>query len=217
MSKQARPRIGCYCRVSTAAKRRSQDKSKDRQEQYRQTFKSQKHAIETWATTNHIPTSELTWYSDRMSGKTMRRTALQRLLKDVQDGKIDTVVVYKLDRFARNLIEGIKTLADLAQRVRVVSVSENIDFSNSTGMLIASILLSVAQWQRETIVERIKDGLAARKAEGHRLGRPRDDERLAAVLKMHESGVGGKEIARQLGCSRANVYALLSRAKESAA
>jgi len=127
-------------------------------------------------------------------------------------------VVYDLSRFARNLIDGIKTLADLAQKVRVVSVSENIDFSNSTGMLIASILLSVAQWSREQTVEKIRQGLAARRAEGHKLGRPRNEKKLDEIRKLYESGLGGTAIAAKLGCSRANVYNALSKtAKDNAA
>lgn len=201
MSKKPRAKIGVYVRVSTT----------------KQDLKSQRHAIREWAASAHVPESELTWYEDKKSGKTMDRAALNRLLRHVDAGKVDTVIVYDLSRFARNMIDGLKTLAELARTVRVVSVSENIDFSNSTGMLIASILLSVAQWSREQTVEKIRQGLAARKAEGHTLGRPRDDKRLAQVLKLQESGAGVTQIAEQLGCSRQNVYSLLTRAKDSAA
>lgn len=200
--RKTKPKVGIYCRVSTTDK---------------QTTKSQRHSLREWAISAHIPESELTWYEDKQSGKTIDRPSLNRLLRHVAQGKVDTVVVYDLSRLAHNLIDGLKTLADLAHKVRVVSVSENIDFSNSTGMLIASILLSVAQWSREQTVERIRQGLAARKADGKTLGRPRDAKRLTKVRKLYDSGLGVTSIAERLRCSRQNVYALLERGKESAA
>lgn len=210
-TKQTKPKavIGAYIRVSTAAKKQNADKKKD--QEYRQTFKSQKHAIEQWAESAHIPASEIVWYADRITGKTMNRKALTRLLKHVDQGKVDCVCVYDLSRFARNRDEGIKTLADLARKCRVVSVSENIDFSNSTGMLIASILISVAQWSREQTVEKIRAGLAARRAEGHKLGRPRDMERLTEIRKWYDDGLPVKEICNKLNVSRQNIYAALKK------
>ncbi len=208
---KAKAKIGCYLRVSTASRKR------DKKDEFRQTTKSQKHAIRQWAESAHVPESELTWYEDRLSGKTMSRKALNRLLKAVDAGKIDCVVVYKLDRFARNLQEGLTVLRELAQKVRVVSVSENIDFSNSTGMLIASILLSVAQWQRETIVERIKDGIAARREEGKTVGRPRDEAKLREIRKLFDGGTPVAQIAKQMQCTRQNVYLALAKTKKDRA
>lgn len=209
-TKPGKPKIGVYVRVSTSSKKADTS-------EFRQTTKSQKLAIRQWAEVNHVQESELTWFEDRLSGKTMNRSALTRLLKAVDSGKVDTVVVYKLDRFARNLVEGIQTLATLAQKVRVVSVTEGIDFGNSTGMLIASILLSVAQWQRETIVERVKAGLAARREEGKPLGRPQNLERLNQIRQWYDSGMPVAEICQRLSCSPQNCYKALKKTKEQAA
>jgi len=196
MPRKPKPKIGCYVRVSTKDK---------------QTTASQRSSIRDWARANHIPTSELKWYEDKKSGKNTDRPALQKLLKAIDRGRVDTVVVYDLSRLARDLISGLKTLADLAQRVRVVSVSEQIDFNSSSGMLIARILLSVAQFQRETTVEKIKLGIQARRQAGKPIGRPRNQKKLNEIKRLHDKGIGVTEIAHKMKCSRANIYKALDR------
>jgi len=115
-----------------------------------------------------------------MTGTTTDRPQLAKLLRAVAKGRIDCLVVFRLDRLARSTRDGLTILADLAERgVRVVSVSENIDFGSSTGRLIASILLSVASFEREVTVERIRAGMDSAKANGTHIGRPRDAKRLA--------------------------------------
>lgn len=208
---KAKPKIAAYVRVSTSGKKA------DKRDEFRQTTKSQRLAIRQWAENSHIPPSEIVWYEDRQTGKTMERKALTRLLKHVQDGKVDCVVVFDLSRFARNLLEGLQVLADLAKRIRVVSVSENIDFGNSTGMLIAQIMLALAEWQRKNIVEKVKLGLAARKAEGKPLGRPQNTERLQQIRKWYDEGMPVAEICQRLNCSPQNTYKALKKTKEQAA
>lgn len=207
-------KIGVYVRVSTATKKRKPgDKGKP---EFRQTTKSQRLAVRLWAKSQHIPESELTWYEDRRSGKSLKgRDALARMMKDVATGKIDCVVVNDLSRLARNLMDGLKTLAELSARVRVVSVSENIDFGNSTGQLIASILLAVAQFQRELTVEKIKAGLAAARESGKTLGRPRNNERLTAI-RAYFSKHGAPATCDHFSFSRANLYRSLSKTKDAA-
>ncbi len=147
-----KPKIGCYLRISTTDK---------------QTTRSQKEAIRQWAKANHVPASELRWYEDRITGTTIDRPQLQRLQWAISKGRIDTLVVFRLDRLARNLRDGLEMLANLADKgIKVVSTSEGIQFDNSTGRLIASILLAVASFEREVTVERIKAGMQAAKAAG---------------------------------------------------
>jgi len=113
-------KIGCYLRVSTA--------------DGKQTTASQKHAVRTWAKGQHVPAGELRYFEDRKTGATADRPQLAKLLRAVERGRVDTVVVFRLDRLARNLRDGLTILSDLAERgIRVVSISENIDFGNSTG------------------------------------------------------------------------------------
>lgn len=196
MSK-TKPKIGAYLRVSTTDK---------------QTTRSQREAIRQWAKSNHIPASELRWFEDRITGTTTDRPQLKKLLWAVDKGRIDTVVVFRLDRLARNLRDGLELLANLADRgIKVVSTSEGIQFDNSTGRLIASILLSVASFEREVTVERIKAGMQAAKANGKHVGRPRNDKRLAKIRKLKDEGKSVIEISQSLGITRQAVYSALAR------
>lgn len=196
-------KIGCYLRVSTTDK---------------QTTKSQREAIRRWASAHHVRTDAIRWYEDRKSGATTERPELARLLRDIDKGKIDGVVVYKLDRLSRSLQDGISMLGALADKgIRVVSVSENIDFSNSVGRLIASVLFSVACFSREQTIERIRAGVAAAKASGKHCGRPRDEKRLNQIREWFEGGMSAIEIAERLKCSRANVYSALAKTRQESA
>lgn len=187
-------KIAAYMRVSTKDKQKTD---------------SQRESILNWTKTNHIKPSALVWYADKMSGTISKRPELDRAMRDIDNGKINCLVCFRLDRLARSTIQGLKLLATLGEKgIRVVSVSENIDFSSTTGKLIASILLSVASWEREVIVERIKAGLKATKKE---IGRPRNNERLKQIRKLHDSGMKVSDIADKLKCSRQNVYLALSR------
>ena len=195
MSK-TKPKIGVYLRVSTTD----------------QDVQSQRHAIREWAKSNHVPTTELRFYEDKKSGQTTDRPQLKKLLWAVEKGRVDAVVVFRLDRLARSLRDGLEMLATLADKgIRVVSVSENIDFGNSTGRLIASILLAVASFERETTVDRIKAGMAAARANGKHVGRPRNDKRLQQIRRMRDDGMSVNAIADKMDVSRQAVYQALAR------
>lgn len=193
-------RIGCYLRVSTTDK---------------QTTQSQRHALREWADRNHVRPDSLRFYEDKASGgATANRPQLAALLSAVESGKIDTVVVYSLCRLARNTADGLRILADLGKRgVRVVSVSENIDFGSSVGNLIATVLLAVASFQRSYIVERIRAGLAAT---DKRVGRPRNEKKLARIRSLRSSGLSVAEIAEKLKSSRQNIYNSLAKTENAA-
>jgi len=187
-------KIGCYVRVSTTDK---------------QTTRSQRVAIRGWAQSAHVQPDAIRWYEDKMSGATADRPALGQLLRAVERGSVDTVVVYSLSRLARNTRDGLTILADLGQRgVRVVSVSENIDFNNSVGRLIASILLSVGTFEREITRERILAGL---RATDKRIGRPRNEKKLTRIRALQQQGLGVAVIAGQLKCSKQNIYKALAK------
>jgi len=105
------------------------------------------------------------------SGGSMERPALQRLLRAVEDGKIDVVVVYKVDRLSRSLLDFSK-LVELFDRHRVsfISVTQHFNTTDSMGRLTLNILLSFAQFEREIIAERIRDKIAAAKRRGKQCG-----------------------------------------------
>jgi len=121
------------------------------------------------------------------SGGTLERPALQRLLKDVECGKVQCIVVYKIDRLSRSLLDFTR-LVDLFERhgASFVSVTQQFSTTNSMGRLTLNILLSFAQFEREIIGERIRDKIAAAKRKGKYTGGPcvlgydvdRDNHRL---------------------------------------
>ena len=106
-----------------------------------------------------------------ISGGTMKRPALQRLLKDIRSGKIDIVVVYKVDRLTRSLLDFARLVEtfDTAE-VSFVSVTQSFNTTTSMGRLTLNMLLSFAQFEREVTAERIRDKIAASKAKGMWMG-----------------------------------------------
>ena len=124
---------------------------------------SQKH--EGWAV---LPTL----YDDGgFSGGTLERPALQRLLADIADGKVDVVVVYKIDRLTRSLFDFAKIVEAFdARGVSFVSITQQFNTTTSMGRLTLNVLLSFAQFEREVAGERIRDKIAASKKKGMWMG-----------------------------------------------
>jgi site-specific DNA recombinase len=105
------------------------------------------------------------------SGGTMDRPALQRLLADIAAGRVDTVVVYKIDRLTRSLTDFAKIVEILdARGASFVSVTQQFNTTTSMGRLTLNVLLSFAQFEREVIGERIRDKIAASKKKGMWMG-----------------------------------------------
>ncbi|SDB20325.1 Site-specific DNA recombinase [Bauldia litoralis] len=112
------------------------------------------------------------WYDDGgVSGGTLDRPALQRLLADIEAGKVDIVVCYKIDRLSRSLMD-FSRLVEVFDRneVTFVSVTQSFNTTNSMGRLTLNILLSFAQFEREVIGERIRDKFAASRKKGIWMG-----------------------------------------------
>src|SRR6266478_2931463 len=105
------------------------------------------------------------------SGATMARPALQHLLADITAGRIDTVVVYKIDRLTRSLADFAKIVEILdVKGASFVSVTQQFNTTTSMGRLTLNVLLSFAQFEREVIGERIRDKIAASKKKGMWMG-----------------------------------------------
>jgi len=106
-----------------------------------------------------------------ISGGTLERPGLKRLLEDIEDGLVDVVVVYKIDRLSRSLADFAK-LVEVFDRngVTFVSVTQSFNTTTSMGRLTLNILLSFAQFEREVTAERIRDKVAASKKKGIWMG-----------------------------------------------
>ncbi|MFC0218036.1 recombinase family protein [Pseudochelatococcus lubricantis] len=106
-----------------------------------------------------------------ISGGTMERPSLQRLLQDIRNGKIDVVVVYKIDRLTRSLIDFARIVEIFdASGVSFVSVTQQFNTTTSMGRLTLNVLLSFAQFEREVTAERIRDKIAASRRKGIWMG-----------------------------------------------
>ncbi len=106
-----------------------------------------------------------------ISGATLERPGLKRLLADIEEGLVDVVVVYKIDRLSRSLSDFAK-LVDVFDRheVTFVSVTQSFNTTTSMGRLTLNILLSFAQFEREVTAERIRDKIAASRRKGMWMG-----------------------------------------------
>ncbi|MGR3323216.1 MAG: recombinase family protein [Pseudooceanicola sp.] len=106
-----------------------------------------------------------------LSGGSLERPALQRLLEDVRDGRVDQIVVYKIDRLTRSLADFAKIVDILdAAGASFVSVTQSFNTATSMGRLTLNMLLSFAQFEREVTAERIRDKIAASKRKGLWMG-----------------------------------------------
>jgi DNA invertase Pin-like site-specific DNA recombinase len=108
-----------------------------------------------------------------VSGGTLERPGLQRLIRDIEADRVDVVVVYKIDRLSRSLMHFAKLVETFdANNVTFVSVTQSFNTTTSMGRLTLNILLSFAQFEREVIGERIRDKFAASRARGMWMGGP---------------------------------------------
>jgi site-specific DNA recombinase len=165
-STPARAKVCCavYTRKSSEEGLEQEFNSLDAQREACEAYiTSQKH--EGW-------TALAALYDDgAYSGGTMNRPALQRLLDDIRAGKVDVVVVYKVDRLTRSLADFAKIIEVFdAQRVSFVSVTQAFNTTSSMGRLTLNVLLSFAQFEREVTGERIRDKIAASKRKGMWMG-----------------------------------------------
>ena len=148
------------------------------------------------------------------SGRNIRRPAWQQLREKLQPG--DVVVVPRLDRLARNLSECLRTIEELhAQGIYIRALAEGLDTGddNPTHRLMLHMLLSLAEWERDTIRDRIKAGVDRAAAEGRTGGRPPalDSEKLRAVRDFLDNGGSVSAAARAFGVSRPTLRAVKDR------
>ena len=150
-------------------------------------------------------------YTDVASGRNMQRPAWMTLREKLQPG--DVVVVPRLARLARNLTEGLRAIEELhAQGIHIRSLAEGLDTGDGspTARLMLHMLLSLAEWERETIRDRIKAGVDRAAAEGRTGGRPPalDSEKLRAVRDFLANNGNVSTAHRTLKVSRAVIRAV---------
>jgi len=178
---------------------------------------SQKAELTAWLKRNGHPLKKVVWFIDRESGRNLNRPQFKELQRLVFQGKIKTVVVWKLDRLARNLREGVNVLADWCNRnVRIVSTTQQIDLSGPVGHLIASLLFGIAEMELQHTRERQAAGIKVAKKKniyaGRKAGTLKADPKRARVLRAQ--GMTDKEIANALDVSIPTVYRYLASGRK---
>lgn len=140
------------------------------------------------------------------SGANNRRPGLVRVLQAAQRGDIDTVLVWKLDRFGRSAFDLLGNIRQLeAAGVRFVAVTQGIDIrpgGDPMSRLLLTMLSAVAEFERDLVVERTRLGLANARRAGRRLGRPPVMlPPTATVVQLKAAGATWTEVARKLKCT----------------
>ncbi|MES3705006.1 recombinase family protein [Staphylococcus ureilyticus] len=183
MDKMKKKLVGGYIRVST-----------ERQvEGY--SIEGQITQIEQYCQFNGYELVDI--YANRgISGKSMNRPELQRMLNDAKNGKLDCVMVYKTNRLARNTSDLLTIVEELhRQNVEFFSLSERMEVKNSTGKLMLQILASFSEFERNTILENIYNGQHQRALEGYYQGNLPlgynniPDNKKELMINQHEANI----------------------------
>lgn len=172
-----------YMRVSTKA----------------QELAGQRQVIQRWLEGHGV--EDCQWCIDHgVSGATLDRPAMKDLQHRVFMGEVDTIIVYALDRLARNAVEGMVLIAEWLKRgIRLVVVTMDMDFSGDVGQMIASLLLHIAQMERNRMLDRQEAGLDVKR------------QQIAEIVEMDAGGASIDEIAIKTKVRVKNVRTCLRR------
>ena len=183
MSEMKKKRIGGYIRVSTE------------KQVMGYSIEGQITQIEQYCQFNGYELVDI--YADRgISGKSINRPELHRMLNDAKNGKLDCVMVYKTNRLARNTSDLLTIVEELhRQNVEFFSLSERMEVKNSTGKLMLQILASFSEFERNTILENIYTGQRQRALEGYYQGNLPlgynniPDNKKELMINQHEANI----------------------------
>lgn len=186
-------RIG-YARVSTSRQGQS--------------LKTQRDAlVDAGCDPDHI-------YADKISGTKWSRPELDEALKYMRAG--DTLVVTRLDRLGRNVRDTIFTMTDLGDRgINVQVLDPKLDTSDPMQKVVMHVMAALAEWERDLLVTRTREGVAHARAEGRVAGpKPKlTPEQVRLIKKAVDGGEAVASVARSFGVSRQTIYRALERTR----
>ena len=175
---------------------------------------SQADELKRWLDVHRL--GKVRWYKDKFTGKSMHRPSMHKLMGDLHSGKIDTIVIWRLDRLGRTA-SGLTKLFEELQRYKcnLISLKDHLDLSTPAGRLTANIIASSCAYETEVRAERVKAGQASAKARGKRWGgskkgrKKKTEAKVNAVLALLEQGVSKAEISRSVGISIPTIYSIV--------
>lgn len=179
-----------------------------------QTHASQLPDLERWSAAHYGPVQ---WFRDTFTGRTMNRPGMDKLMDALHAGKLERIVVWRLDRLGRTTKGLCQLFDDLRQRdVDLLSLKDGFSLASPAGRLHARILASVAEYETEIRAERVLAGQAVARKNGKQWGGSGKgwrwkvtEEHIDAILDMRAAGKPITQIARVTGLSRPTIYAVL--------
>ncbi|HEY8269958.1 MAG TPA: recombinase family protein [Pseudobdellovibrionaceae bacterium] len=191
-SQPKKRRTALYARVSTGNQATGLD--------------AQIRVLRIFCEQNNIADCELL-ADENQSGTKASRPALDRMMKAVEEGEIENVIVFAFSRYARSVSHMLRGLEIMRKnKTNFISLSEKLDLNTSLGNVVFVIISAISQLERDLIAERVRNGLAAARARGAKIGRvrKRNDALIHSLLK---AGLSFREIARIAKCSHGSVSA----------
>lgn len=147
-------------------------------------------------------------FQEKVSATSYNRPELEKMLSYVREG--DVVVITKLDRLGRSVVDLCNIAKDLENRgVALEVIDQKIDTSTSTGKLMFNMIAAVAEFELSLRYERQMDGIEKAKEKGVQFGRKKTIDR-DAVLSLHAKGLSMGQIAKELGISKGSVHGILN-------
>ena len=186
-----------YARVSTSKQGQSLDTQREA-------------LIDAGCDANHI-------YTDTISGTKWQRPGLDDALAYMRPD--DTLVVTRLDRLGRNLAETVNTIADLAERdINVKVLEPALDTSRPADKVVINVMASLAEWERDLLIQRTREGVAHARAQGRVAGpKPKlSDEQAQVAKELLDGGKSVSAVARTFNVSRPTIYRAIERLEADA-
>jgi DNA invertase Pin-like site-specific DNA recombinase len=202
--------IAIYMRLSDANRRMVAQES----DLQRWSDQERRADLQRWADGRR---REVRWYKDSWTGSDPSRPEWERLMEDVDAGRVETVVCWRLDRLGKTCTELVKLFEYLAaRRVNFISLQDHLDLSTASGRRMVGVLGSIALYETEVRAQRILAGQEAARARGLRWGGSEKGRRCkvtheleAKVKRLKAEGRKISHIARETGVSRPTIYKVL--------